>query len=89
MRELPEFIEEEEEEEDWPASVRLEIIEFILRRYGMLRAPDIARILDWKVNEVNRVLTKLERFGRVKRTKLGKKHVWSFVGESHLTPMYY
>jgi uncharacterized membrane protein len=91
MQEFPEFIEEEEEEEreDWLRMVRLEIIEYILRRYGVLRAPDLARILDWKVREVNRVLRQLENFGRVKRTKLGRNYVWSSVEEPHLTPMHY
>lgn len=90
MQEFPEFIEEEEEEvKDWPRVVRLEIIEYILRRYGVLRAPDLAHILDWKVREVNRVLRQLESSGRVKRTKLGRSHVWSSIEEPHLTPMYY
>ena len=90
MQEFPEFIEEEEEEEKhWPTMIRLEIIEYILRRYGVLRAPDLARILDWKVREVNRALHQLESSGRVKRTKLGRSHVWSSVEEPHLIPMYY
>jgi len=91
MEEFPNFIEEEEEEEteDCLRMVRLEIIEYILRRYGVLRAPDLARILDWKVREVNRVLRQLEGFGRVKRTKLGRSYAWSSVEEPHLTSMYY
>ena len=91
MEKFPEFIEEEEEEEakDWPKIVRLEIIEYILRRYGVLRAPDLARVLNWKVREVNHVLRQLEGFGRVKRTKLGRSYVWSSFEEQHLTPMYY
>lgn len=91
MDEFPQYIEEEEEEvgEDWPSMVRLEIIEYILRRYGVLRAPDLARILNWKVREVNRVLRQLEGSGRVKRTKLGRSYVWSSLEESHRTPMYY
>ena len=90
MEELPEFIEEEEEEEeDWPRMIRLEVIEYILRRHGVLRAPDIARILEWKVREVNRVLRQLENSGRVKRMKLGKNYVWSPIEEPHLIPMYY
>ncbi len=91
MEKFPEFIEEEEEEEakDWPKIVRLEIIEYILHRYGVLRAPDLARVLNWKVREVNHVLRQLEGFGRVKRTKLGRSYVWSSFEEQHLTPMYY
>ncbi|MFQ6129883.1 MAG: hypothetical protein ACE5OT_03635 [Candidatus Hadarchaeaceae archaeon] len=91
MQEFPQYIEEEEEEEreDWPRMIRLEIIEYILRRYGVLRAPDLARILNWKVREVNRVLRQLESFGRVKRTKLGRSYAWSPVEERHLTSMYY
>jgi len=91
MHEFPEFIEEEEEEEekDWPRMVRLDVIEYILRRYGILRAPDLARVLDWKVREVNRVLHQLESSGRVKRTKLGRSYAWSSVEEPHLTSMYY
>lgn len=89
MEEFPEFIEEEEEEEDWPRMVRLEIIEYILRRYGVLRTPDIARILNWKVRDVNHVLRQLENSGRVKRTKLGRNYVWSSVEEPYLIPMYY
>ncbi len=91
MHEFPEFIEEEEEEEekDWPRMVRLDVIEYILRRYGILRAPDLAHVLDWKVREVNRVLHQLESSGRVKRTKLGRSYAWSSVEEPHLTSMYY
>ena len=90
MEELPEFVEEEEEDEgDWPRMIRLEVIEYILRRHGVLRAPDIASILEWKVREVNHVLRQLENSGRVRRTKLGKNYVWFPIEESHLTPMYY
>jgi len=89
MQEFPEFIEEEEEEESWPATIRLEIIEYILRRHGALRAPDLAHILDWKVREINRVLRQLESSGRAKRMKLGKNYVWSSIEEPHLTPMHY
>ena len=90
MEELPEFVEEEEEEEeDWPRMIRLEVIEYILRRYGVLRAPDIARILGWKVREVNHVLHQLENSGRVRRMKLGRNYVWSSIEESHPNPMYY
>ena len=89
MQEFPEFIEEEEEEESWPTTIRLEIIEYILRRHGALRAPDLANILDWKVREINRVLRQLENSGRAKRMKLGKNYVWYPVEEPHLTPMHY
>ncbi len=91
MREFPEFLEEEEgeEEKDWPAAIREEIIEYILRRYGVLRALDIARVLNWKVREVNSVLRQLEHSGRAKRVKLGRNYVWSPIEELHLTPMYY
>lgn len=89
MEELPEFVEEEEEEEDWLRMVRLEVIEYILRRHGVLRAPDIARILEWKVREVNRVLRQLENSGRVKRTKLGRDYVWGPIEEPSFTLMYY
>lgn len=90
MEKFPEFIEEEEEEEeDWLRMVRLDVIEYILRRYGVLRAPDIARILEWKVSEVNRVLRQLEGSGRVKRTKLGRNYVWATIEEPSPTSMYY
>jgi len=91
VEEFPEYVEEDEEgeEEDWPRMVRLEIIEYILRRYGVLRAPDLAHVLNWKVREVNHVLRQLEGFGRVKRTKLGRSYAWSSLEEPHLTPMYY
>lgn len=91
MLEFPEFLEEEEEmvEKDWPATIRQEIIEYILRRYGVLRAMDIAHVLNWKVREVNSVLRQLEHSGRAKRTRLGRKYVWSPIEEPHLTPMYY
>lgn len=86
MQEFSEFIDEEE---NWPETIRLEIIEYILRRHGALRAPDLAHILDWKVREINRVLRQLENSGRAKRMKLGKNDVWSPVEEPHLTPMHY
>lgn len=90
MEEFPAYLEEEEEEEaDWTLKIKHEVIEFILRRYGLLRAPDIARALGWKVREVNQVLKNLESFGRVKRTKLGRTYVWKHIEEHRLNPMYY
>jgi len=81
--------EEEEEEEFWPLTVRYEVIEYILRRYGCLRARDIARILGCGLRDVNRTLRQLERSGRVRRAKLGGAQVWSSAEEPHLVPMYY
>ena len=89
MEELPAYLEEEEEEEEWVQDIKHEVIEFILRRYGLLSARDIARALGWKVWEVNRVLRHLEHSGRVKRTKLGRNHVWTHTEEHQLNLMYY
>ncbi len=90
MEEFPPYLEEEEEgEEDWASKIKHEVIEFILRRYSLLSAPDMARVLGWKVREVNRVLRNLENFGRVKRTKLGRTYVWTHIEEHRLNPMYY
>jgi uncharacterized membrane protein len=83
------FDDEEEEEEDWENRLRHEVIEFILRRYGIMSANDIARALGWKVVEVNRVLRDLESAGRVKRTKLGRSNVWTHMEEYHQDKMYY
>ncbi len=91
MRELPMYIEEEdeEEEENWETNLRYEVIEFILRRHSLLSARDIARVLGWKLGEVNRVLRDLENAGRVRRTKLGKTHVWTHIEEHQRNLMYY
>jgi DNA-binding MarR family transcriptional regulator len=89
--EFPAWLEEEMEEEEmpWLLMIRLEIIEYILRRYGGLRAKDIARILGCKVYEVNRLLRQLESSGRVKRAKLGRNYVWSPIEEMPVGAMYY
>ena len=89
--EIRPFEEEEEEleEEDWLEQARYEIVEFILRRYGMLRSRDIARILNWKVREVNHVLKLLESWGRVRRTRLGKTLAWCHTEEFLQNHMYY
>ncbi len=89
MEKFPRYIEEEEEEEDTATKIKHEVIEFILRRYSLLSAGDMARVLGWKVKEVNQVLKNLENFGRVKRTKIGRSYVWTHVEERHLNPMYY
>jgi len=86
------YMEEEEdyeEDEDWMARARYEIVEFLLRRYGLLKSNDIARILNWKVREVNSVLKDLESCGRVRRTKIGKSSVWSSMEDFTHNPMYY
>ncbi len=71
------FEEEEEEEGNWLMTARLEILEYLLRRYGNLRAKDIADILGCKVRSVQPLLKKLEHSGRVKCLKLGKNSVWT------------
>jgi transcription initiation factor IIE alpha subunit len=90
--EFPPYLEEEEEivdEEEWFERAKIEIVEFILRRYGVLRARDIARILKWKTQEVNSVLRNLESWGRIKRTKLGRTLAWAHMEERVPNPMYY
>jgi len=83
------YFDEEEEEEEWESHLRHEIIEFILRRYGIMSANDIARALGWKVVEVNRVLRDLESAGRVKKTRLGRTSVWAHMEEYYQDKMYY
>ena len=80
MEEFPGLVEEEEEEweeEDWQLEARLEVVEYLLRRFGNLRARDIAKILGCKVEEIRPLLKRLERSGRVERLKLGKNFVWT------------
>jgi len=81
--------EEEEEDEDWPSKIRHEVIEFVLQRFGLLSASDLAHALKWKVGEVNRTLKELESSGRVKRTKLGRTYVWTHIEEHHFNKMFY
>jgi DNA-binding MarR family transcriptional regulator len=88
------YIEEEEEEEEfeeeyWPLTIRAEVIEYILRRCGCLKARDIARILGCKPSDVQQTLKQLERSGRVKKAKLGRSYVWSSMEEFHSNLMYY
>jgi len=89
--EFPHYLEEEDldDEGEWLEKARYEIVEFILRRYGVLRSRDIARILNWKVREVTGVLKTLESFGRVKRTRLGKTQAWCPMEERFQNLMYY
>ncbi len=84
------YVEEEEEEEAeyWPLSIRYEVIEFILRKYGALQAKDIARILGCKMYLVQNVLKQLEHHGKVKRARIGKSYVYS-PREEHHGFMYY
>lgn len=90
MEEMPIYLEdEEEEEEDWEQKIRHEVIEFVLRRFGLLSASDIARALNWKVGEINHALRELERSGRVRRTRLGRTYVWTHVEEYYSNKMYY
>jgi Mn-dependent DtxR family transcriptional regulator len=92
MREFPPYLEEEEDivdEEEWLERAKYEIVEFILRRYGVLRAGDIAKILNWKTKEVNSVLRNLESWGRIRRTKLGRTLAWAHLEEHIPNPMYY
>ena len=90
MEGIPAYLEDEEEEdEDWALRIRHEVIEFILRRYGLLSSSDIARVLNWKVGEINHVLRDLERSGRVKRTRLGRTYVWTHIEDHYSNKMYY
>jgi transcription initiation factor IIE alpha subunit len=84
-----EEIEEEMEDEEWLERARHEIVEFILRRYGMMRSQDIARILNWRVREVNQVLRTLESWGKVKRTRVGRVQAWCPIEEFWHNHMYY
>jgi DNA-binding MarR family transcriptional regulator len=92
MEEHAVYLEEDEDEFDEDDSI-LEIkrcvVEFVLRRFGLLSAADIARALEWKVKDVNQVLKNLEGHGRVKRAKLGRSYVWAPVDERYQTPMHY
>jgi len=80
MDEFPEYDEEEEEEEVVERfsteRARYEVIEFLLRRYGGLKAQDIARTLGCRVTVVRQTLRQLESAGRVKRAKLGRTNIW-------------
>jgi len=89
--EFPPYLEEEEfeDEGEWLEKARYEIVEYILRRYGVLRSRDIARILNWKVREVTGVLKALESWGRVKRTRLGRTQAWCPMEEHFQNLMYY
>ncbi len=92
MEEYPIYIEEDEDEmegADWSLDVKRAVVEFVLRRFGLLSSADIARALSWKVSEVNKVLSKLEVSGQVKRAKLGRNYVWAPAEERHISPMYY
>jgi predicted ArsR family transcriptional regulator len=92
MEGLPDYIDEEEEEEEeefWPITIRAELIEYILRRYGSLKARDLSRILGCKLQDVRQVLRQLERSGRVKKAKLGRNYIWASTEELHSGFMYY
>jgi predicted ArsR family transcriptional regulator len=92
MEGLPDYIDEEEEEEEeefWPITIRAELIEYVLRRYGSLKARDLARILGCKLTDVRQVLRQLERSGRVKKAKLGRNYIWESAEERHSGFMYY
>ena len=81
--------EDEFDDDELSLEIKSCVVEFVLRRFGLFSATDIARALEWKVKEVNSVLKSLEGYGRVKRSKLGKQYVWTPVEERHQTPMHY
>lgn len=92
MEDLPDYIDEEEEEEEeefWPITIRAELIEYVLRRYGSLKVRDLSRILGCKLQDVQQVLRKLEQSGRVKKAKLGRNYIWQSTEEFHCGLMYY
>ncbi|MEM3402714.1 MAG: hypothetical protein QXH08_05800 [Candidatus Hadarchaeales archaeon] len=60
-----------------------------MRKFGMLSARDIARILNWKIKDVNFVLKRLESFGKIKRMRLGKTLAWTHIDAHVHNPMYY
>lgn len=87
--EFPETLEEEEEEEeeDWITVARLEVLEYLLRRYGNLRARDLAEILGCKPATIQPLLKRLEGCGRAKCLKVGKSSVWAL--NEHLSGTIY
>ncbi len=90
--ELPMYLDEDEEVEDemeFLEKARYEIIEYILRKYGILSSKDIAKIMNWKTKEVNLVLKDLESWGRIKRTKMGRIMAWAHIEEHIHNPMFY
>jgi len=92
MEEMPGYMDEEEEEEEeefWPMTIRGEVVEYILRRYGSLKARDIAHIMGCKLQDVHQVLRQLERSGRVRKAKLGRNCIWAPVEDLHSGLMYY
>jgi predicted transcriptional regulator len=92
MAELPMYLEEDEDfedEEEWLEHAKHEIVDYILRRYGMLKVGDINKILGWKVKEVNYVLKNLESWGRISRTKMGKTQAWVHKEDHFHNKMYY
>jgi Mn-dependent DtxR family transcriptional regulator len=89
MEPVPYLEEDDEEEEDWTENVRLEVIDFVLKRYGTLRAQDIAKVLNWKLRDVNQALQNLEHCGKVKRMKQGKSFTWAPIEDRCHSPMYY
>jgi predicted ArsR family transcriptional regulator len=90
MRKMPEYIDEGEGEREFlPMSIRGEIVEYILRRYGSLKARDIAHILGCKIQDVRQILRQLERSGRVRKAKLGRNCMWAPVEDLHHDLMYY
>ncbi len=93
MKKASVYLEEDEEEygdeKEWSAEIKRSVVEFVLRKFGILSSSDLSKALSWKVREVNQVLKYLESTGRVKHAKLGRNSVWSPAEERYLSPMYY
>jgi len=88
--EFPEMLEEEEEEEeeeDWLTLARMEVLEYLLRRYGNLRLKDLAQILGCKPATIRPLLKRLEGCGRARCLKMGRNLVWTL--NEHLSEIYY
>jgi hypothetical protein len=93
MKESPIYIDEDddegESEEEFSFEIKRSVVEFVLRRFGLFSSADIARVLNWKVKDVNEVLKYLECSGHVKHAKTGRNSIWTPVDERHISPMYY
>lgn len=89
--EFPFILEEDEDmdDEEWLEHAKYEIVEFILRRFGVMSSRDISKILGWKTTEVNSVLKNLETWGRIRRTKLGRNLAWAHMEDHIHNPMFY
>lgn len=72
-----------------PKKIRMEVIKFLLRKYGNLRTKEIAEILGLSERTIRRTLKKLENLEKARKVKVGKSYIWKLQIDESDRAMYF